>query len=158
MYCKCTRTQQSSPLLSAYLSISPYILPQHRLQCSPRLNADRNMAETNGETGKRTVMVTGGTGLVGSGIKEFVSTDKEVRSSLHKVYLVGSFVAKCHVVILCKQVFQLLWVSATCFSRWLDNRTRGQCKKLPAAADQARCRRSACVAFYAPRFEWGRFE
>lgn len=65
-------------MLSAYLSISPYILPQHRLQCSPHLNADRKMAETNGEAGKRMVMVTGGTGLVGCGIKEFVSTDKEV--------------------------------------------------------------------------------
>lgn len=39
------------------------------------------MAETNGEAGKRKVMVTGGTGLVGSGIQEFVSTDKEVRTS-----------------------------------------------------------------------------
>lgn len=66
------------------------------------------MAETNGETGKRTVLVTGGTGLVGSGIKEFVSTDKEVRSSLRKVCLLGYFVARFFVVILCKQVFQLL--------------------------------------------------
>lgn len=36
------------------------------------------MSETTGSTSKRTVMITGGTGLVGAGIKEFVSTDKEV--------------------------------------------------------------------------------
>lgn len=30
---------------------------------------------------KRVVMVTGGTGLVGSGIKEFVDSDPEVRGS-----------------------------------------------------------------------------
>lgn len=38
------------------------------------------MADTNGDANaKKVVMVTGGTGLVGVGIKEFVSTDPEVR-------------------------------------------------------------------------------
>lgn len=42
------------------------------------------MAETNGAdaAAKKVVMVTGGTGLVGSGIKEFVATDTEV--SFHR--------------------------------------------------------------------------
>lgn len=39
------------------------------------------MAETNGAdaAAKKVVMVTGGTGLVGCGIKEFVASDPEVR-------------------------------------------------------------------------------
>ena len=39
------------------------------------------MAETSGADSvpKKVVMVTGGTGLVGCGIKEFVSSDAEVR-------------------------------------------------------------------------------
>lgn len=39
------------------------------------------MAETSGADAvpKKVVMVTGGTGLVGCGIKEFVSSDAEVR-------------------------------------------------------------------------------
>ena len=43
---------------------------------------DFNMADTNGEAqSKKVVMVTGGTGLVGVGIKEFVESDAEVRNS-----------------------------------------------------------------------------
>lgn len=40
------------------------------------------MAETNGAdaAAKKVVMITGGTGLVGSGIKEFVDSDAEVSS------------------------------------------------------------------------------
>lgn len=40
------------------------------------------MSETNESSSKKKVMVTGGTGLVGQGIKEFVSTDSEVICSL----------------------------------------------------------------------------
>lgn len=39
---------------------------------------DTIMSEANESSSKRKVMVTGGTGLVGHGIKEFVSTDAEV--------------------------------------------------------------------------------
>lgn len=40
------------------------------------------MSESSEASTKRTVMVTGGTGLVGEGIREFVSTDPEVYSVL----------------------------------------------------------------------------
>lgn len=47
----------------------------------PTTTQDDNMAETAGSDAapKKVVMITGGTGLVGSGIKEFVSNDAEVR-------------------------------------------------------------------------------
>lgn len=43
------------------------------------------MAETNGAdaAAKKVVMITGGTGLVGCGIKEFVASDAEVSSYVH---------------------------------------------------------------------------
>ena len=47
----------------------------------PTTTQNYNMAETTGSDAapKKVVMVTGGTGLVGCGIKEFVSNDAEVR-------------------------------------------------------------------------------
>lgn len=46
------------------------------------------MAETNGADAgaKKVVMITGGTGLVGCGIKEFVATDTEVSSFCSLTY------------------------------------------------------------------------
>ncbi len=54
---------------------------------------NRTMADTTGAdaAAKKVVMVTGGTGLVGCGIKEFVSTDAEVSALASSAYRHPSF-------------------------------------------------------------------
>lgn len=49
------------------------------------------MAETNGAdaAAKKVVMITGGTGLVGCGIKEFVSSDAEVSCFHQPSFIMG---------------------------------------------------------------------
>lgn len=56
------------------------ITPQCCLSNAGVFLEDFDMSDNNGDaSAKKVVMVTGGTGLVGVGIKEFVSTDPEVR-------------------------------------------------------------------------------